>query len=461
MPVGVVVMVLGSGWMLDGLLAALKRWEQDHYTLLKMQRALAELEALSYRNGRRRLITDSTLLPTPIATESGPMSKEVSMPAAIAADAGSSKKEREESKRVTEVAGGTTSQTKRHFFGLRRRLKSIDGKSKSERAVITSFDDQQLPSSAEAPITPTSRPRTASVDSAPDFNSRASTPDSSASLSPSLSPNSGQLRLPNALHLSSSWPVSLADTRTGGEAGDQVEGMEAIDVIRAELMSVHSLPLPPRLVTRVLQMCPSLATVRSYLLTTQAMLPLFVDIARLLSLYFRMAARHLASRAPDSLEVAHRVIAGRAMKDHSVTDSDKTVKKRSTHREALRQRKKQLAAAAAAAAAASRHSGSTQHSALAQQLTQVYQSINRARGHAAGVPAITVTSPQAVGGAGSAVPPLARGVPSAVAARMTGGGGGGAGVRVSFWWRASIIVRSARVARVVVHSGKVIARVAM
>ena len=430
-PVGVVVMVLGCGWMLDGLLAALKRWEQDHYTLVKMQRALAELEALSYRNGRRRLITDSTPLPTPTSIE-GVISAQpqpVAAVSSVALDAGSGRKEREESKaevpagkRVAEVPAGATP-PKRHFFNLRRRLKSGSGKKvPSDRLIMTSFDDQQLPSSADIQTTPSGRARTASVDSAPDLNSRASTPDSSTSISPTLSPHSAQARLPQPgpLHASISWPVSLAEARLEEQAVDVVEGME--------VSSTQSLPigppLPPRLVMRLLQMCPSLSTLRSYLLTVQAMLPLFADVARLLWLYFHMACRHLASRAPDSLEVAHRVIAGRAMKDHSVTDSEKTVKRRSTHREAVRQRKKQQDMASAAAAAASRQSGnSTHHNALAHQLTQVYQSIHRARTHVSSS-TITVTSPPAVQAGGAGVPPLSRVAPSAIAAGMTPVAGG-------------------------------------
>ena len=415
-PVGVVVMVLGCGWMLDGLLAALKRWELDHHTLLKMQRALAELEAMSDRNGRRRLITDNTPLPTPTSNE-GVLSAAPGavVPAAIL-DGGSSKKEREESKRVAEVSAGSTP-PKRRFFGLRRRIKSNSGsKVPPERMIVTSFDDQQLPSSADIQTTPSGRARGASVDSAPDFSSRASTPDSTVSISPSLSPHSAQARLPQQgpLHPSSSWPYSLAETRLSASASTNVEGAE---VNAADALSVGP-PLPPRLMTRLLQMCPSLATVRSYLLTLQAMLPLFLDVARLLWLYFRMACRHLASRAPDSLEVAHRVIAARAMKDHSVTDSEKTVKKRSTHREAVRQRKKQQDMASAAASAASRHSGgSTHHNALAHQLTQVYQSIHRARTHSGAASAVIVTSPPT----GAGVPPLSRAAPSAVAAGMAGG----------------------------------------
>ena len=414
-PVGVVVMVVGCGWMADGLLAALKRWEQDYYTLVKMQRALAELEAMSYKNGRRRMITDSTLLPTP--NEGAMSAAPVGAASAVALDAGSGKKESEESKRVSEVLLGTTPPAKRHFFALRRRLKSSSGKKlPSEQMIVTSFDDQQLPSSADIQLTPSGRARTASVDSAPDLNSRASTPDSSTSISPSLSPRSAQAVLPQPgpLHPSSSWPVSLAETRLVAGAGTNVEGLE----VDGRHSPVVGPVLAPRLVTRLLRMCPSLSTLRSYLLTMQAMLPLFIDVARLLSLYFRMACRHLASRAPDSLEIAHRVIAARAMKDHSVTDSEKTVKRRSTHREAVRQRKKQQDMAKAALVAASRQSGSsTHHNALAHQLTQVYQSIHRARIHS-GASSITVTSPASVLGSNTGVPPLSRAAPSAVAAGM-------------------------------------------
>lgn len=418
-PVGVVVMSLGSGWMLDGLLAALKRWELDHYTLLKMQRALAELEAMSYRNGRRRQITDNTPLPTPALSREGTVTVvDTTSTSTVVSEAGSGRKDKEESKRGAEAALGTTPPAKRNFFALRRRLKGSSGKkSPSAQSIVTSFDDQQLPSSADIQTTPSGRARGASVDSAPDFNSRASTPESTASLSPSSSPHSAQSNapLPGAIHPSSSWPVALSDTRRSSGTASEVD--------ESDVSGIHSFvaspPLPPRLVTRLLDMCPSLATLRSYLLTLQAILPLFVDIARLLWLYFHMACRHLASRAPDSLEIAHRVIALRAMKDHSVTDSEKTVKKRTSHREAVRQRKKHQDILKAAAMAASRQSGgSTHHNALAQQLTQVYQSIHRARTHSRAA-SVTVTAPTVALPSDAGVPPLSRAAPSAVAAGMT------------------------------------------
>ena len=417
-PVGVVTMVLGCGWMLDGLLAALKRWETDYYTLVKMQRALAELEAMSHKNGRRKLITDTTPLPAPTAAERVSSTAPTAEGTTAVAEAGSGRKDREESKRDAEASLGTTPPAKRNFFALRRRFKGSGGKKlESEQSIVTSFDDQQLPSSAEPSTTPSGRQRTASVDSAPDLNSRASTPDSSVSLSPSLSPSS-QTRLPQAglLHASMSWPVSLAETRL---AGEHTNGVETNGAYRT------GPPLPPRLLTRLLRLCPSLATLQSYLLTMQALLPLFLDVARLLSLYFRMACRHLASRAPDSLEIAHRVIATRAMKDHSVTDSERVVRRRSTHREAVRARKKAQDAAKAAAMAGVRQSGATtHHNALAHQLTQVYQSIHRARINSGAVPtAVTVTSPQHGLGSGSGGPPLSRAAPSAVAAGMAGEAG--------------------------------------
>jgi hypothetical protein len=131
------------------------------------------------------------------------------------------------------------------------------------------------------------------------------------------------------------------------------------------------------------------------------------DVLKLLLLYLRMAVRHLASRAPDQLEIAHRVISERAMRDPSVADSHIAVEKKLSAREAKRELKRKQKAAAAAAKA----KGGSHHNAITTQIAQVYSSFQRARSHGAHaqqpLPPAPVTAAAAVsasGAAGAAAP---------------------------------------------------------
>jgi hypothetical protein len=162
-----------------------------------------------------------------------------------------------------------------------------------------------------------------------------------------------------------------------------------------EMKEEGEVTAPPLSVHPWLAVLPSLATIVSYLRALSSLFPLLSAHVELFVLYFRLAVRHLASRAPDSLEVAHRVISERAMKPGSVIDSTSAVKRRTSHRELLKKKKKEKT-----------QQQPTQHSHLASQLAQVYSSIQRAKAQ--------VLHPHHAG------PPVALGVPSAVAVGLTG-----------------------------------------
>ena len=426
-PVGVVVMVLGMGYMLDGFISALQRWEQDQsdthkhlpprithplsstapfgshllslpccscsYTLEKMKAMLLQIEQLSdQRTGRRKPPVDPNqpppaLLPPKAVTPEptpDPTPHSLTLPdpshapppipipeplpagrnsagatptsrASIAPQLATvytsitgvdAHAKREEMKRAADTHHAPTP---RHSFfnGLRRRAKPLPTKAKAEQLIITSFDDAAL-SIPQLNDTPPTRPRTSSADSlrpeAPLLVGES--PEAGEGLTPGFSPSgtpqaaggdspvsSGRLTA-SALKNSSSWPGSLADARQSAEGDGEEEdgeGEEAADL--SSVVTAH--PWAAFL--------PSRASLLYYAVALYSLLPLLHELLSLVLLYLKASVRHLASRAPDSLEVAHRVISERAMKDHSVIDDNNTVKRRSNQREQLKRRKAQLA----------------------------------------------------------------------------------------------------------------------
>ena len=442
-PVGVVVMAVGLAVMADGLLSALGRWELDWAMLDKMRRANEEIEARRSRRAAVAAaaitVTSPQLMPHTTEADSATsqdLSPDVqpaaaaaaaSVPAAssvttvvpsssssAASDAGpvpsgrssgsgtrtggissqlaqvytsmagtDASLKREEMKRAGEAAAAASASTHRPFFRLRRRVKTAgsSGSQAMEKQIVTSYDDQALVAprvpSSSSPITPPPayRPRTSSMDSA-SRPALAVTPDSSDSASPRAESRPVTPRLPAAspIHPSSSWPLSLSETRltaiVPASSPDESE----------QTLSASSSP-DGEYVHPWLLLLPSRAAVHSCAMGLLHLLPVLADVLKLLLLYLRMAVRHLASRAPDQLEIAHRVISERAMRDPSVADSHTAVEKKLSAREAKRElkRKQKAAAAAAKAKGAGHHS---HHNAITTQIAQVYSSFQRARSHA-------------------------------------------------------------------------------
>ena len=371
---------------------------------------LQQIEQLADHTGRRKLITDSTPLPLPSSSTPEPLvdgsplllapsdtpplpssTPEPAVPSSGRSSGGlhhprtmSSQlaqvytsisgvdvaAKKEEMKRAAESTG-TTPPKRTFFHGLRRRAKGPAAK--VERKVITSFDDATLSTTSSAsshadPNTPPPpyRPRTASVDSA-QRPSLEVTPESVDGSTPSASPGSTPRTLydsplsatPSSLRQSSSWPGSLSEVRSPGSLGDLKR--DSAEDPSAASMAASAHPW--------LSLLPSRSTLLYYVVTLYSLTPLLRELVRLALLWLRMAIRHLAARAPDSLEVAHRVISERAMKEASVIDSTQTVKRRESRRDLIKKRNKAQPALQPVA----------QHGAITSQLAQVYSSIQRAK----------------------------------------------------------------------------------